>query len=257
MARLVFLGTAAALPLPGRANTSMVVTGDDAGHGLLIDCGGDAYSNLLRRGFGPDDISDLLITHAHIDHIGSLPSLIESLRLGGRTTPLRIWALPVVVAVAQRLIAVYDFELTLDTWTFAVEFHPLEDGQRAQVAGMEARVAAMDHSVPSIGVRLELPGGALAYTCDTQPTPAIVALGGGARTLIAECTYLHDHELAARASRHLTALEAGQQAAACGVARLALVHLGGDRVIAGAAAEAAQAFAGEIIIPEDGDTLTL
>src|SRR5262249_10783231 len=90
IARRPFPGTAAALPLPGRANTSLVLTADDAATSLLIDCGGDSYSALLRAGFGPDAISDLLITHAHIDHIGALPSLIESFRLGGRTTPLRI-----------------------------------------------------------------------------------------------------------------------------------------------------------------------
>jgi ribonuclease Z len=256
MARLTFLGTAAALPLPGRANTSLLLT-SDAGARLLIDCGGDPYSNLLRHGFGPDDVGALLITHAHIDHIGGLPSLIESFRLGGRRSSLPVWALPEVLAVARKLIVAYDFELTLDAWTFDVQFHAIDDGETARMAGMPARVVRMDHSVPSIGVRLELPGGALAYTCDTQPTPAILALGRGARTLITESTYLHGHELAARASKHMTALEAGQQAAECGVERLALVHLGAEQVIAAAGAEAAGAFTGEIVVPNDGDTLDL
>src|SRR5262249_34984225 len=153
--------------------------------------------------FGPDAISDLLITHAHIDHIGALPSLLESFRLGGRTSPLRIWGLPTVMDVAQRLVGVYDFELTLDAWTYDVSFLSIAFGQRVMLAGMEARVAAMDPSIPSVGVRIELPGGALAYTCDTQPNPLILELGRGARTLIAECTFLHAGALAARASRHM------------------------------------------------------
>jgi len=257
MGRLTFLGTAAALPLLGRANTSMVVTADGATTSLLIDCGGDTYSALLRAGYGPDAIGDLLITHAHIDHIGALPSLIESLRLGGRTEPLHIWGLPAVVEVARRLVGVYDFELTLDAWTFPVFFHSIESRQWVALAGMDALIVAMDHSVPSIGLRLELPGGALAYTCDTQPTPRILELARGAQTLITECTFLHAGEPAARASRHLTALEAGQQAANCGVERLVLVHLGGDKVIGGAAAEAGRAFSGSILVPNDGDVLTL
>jgi len=256
MARLTFLGTAAALPLPGRANTSLMVT-SDGGANLLIDCGGDAYSNLLRCGFGPEDVGALLITHAHIDHIGGLPSLIESLRLGGRQSALPIWALPEVLDVTRKLVAAYDFELTLDAWAFAVQFNAIDEGATVQMAGMEARVARMDHSVPSIGVRLELVGGALAYTSDTQPTPAIAALGRGARALITECTYLAGWELAARAAKHMTADEAGQQAAECGVERLALVHLGGEPVIAAAGAEAARAFPGEIIVPHDGATLDL
>lgn len=256
MARLTFLGTAAALPLLGRANTSLVVTGDD-GANLLIDCGGDSYSNLLRYGFGPDDITALLITHAHIDHIGGLPSLIESFRLGGRSSALPIYALPEVLEVAHKLVAAFDFELTLDAWTFNVEFHSIDDGETAQLAGMQAQVVRMDHSVPSIGVRLELPGSALAYTCDTQPTPAIQTLGQGARTLITESTYLQGYELAARASKHMTAIEAGQQATECGVEQLVLVHLGAEQVIAAAGDEAGKVFSGEIIVPKDGDTLAL
>lgn len=122
MARILFLGTCAALPAAHRTNTTLAVQPDESSAGLLIDCGGDVYGAMLRAGLGPDAIGDLLITHAHIDHIGSLPSLLESWRLGGRTTPLRIWALPEVLDVAQKLIAAFDFELTLDAWTYDVSF---------------------------------------------------------------------------------------------------------------------------------------
>ena len=80
-------------------------------------------------------------------------------------------------------------------------------------------------------------------------------LARGARTLIAECTFLKDGELAARASKHMTAAEAGRAAAECGVERLALVHLGNERVIAAARDEAAAMFGGDILIPSDRDTL--
>ncbi len=115
MARLIFLGTSAALPTAERTNALLAVIPDTQPSGLLIDCGGDVYAALQRARLGPDAISDLLITHAHIDHIGSLSSLIESLRLGGRTTPLRIYALPEVIEVARRIVQVFDYELTLDS----------------------------------------------------------------------------------------------------------------------------------------------
>jgi ribonuclease Z len=104
-----------------------------------------------------------------------------------------------------------------------------------------------------------LPGGDITYTSDTQPTPAIQRLGQGTRLLITECTYLNDGASYARVSRHMTALEAGQQAAACDANMLALVHLG---VASGwttdaACAEAGQAFSGEVLAPGDGDELNL
>src|SRR5260370_32476069 len=110
MGRLICLGTSAALPTAERTNALLAVMPDTQPAGLLIDCGGDVYAALQRARLGPDAISDLLITHAHIDHIGSLPSLIESLRLGGRTTPLRIYAPPEGIGGARRIGPVFDYQ---------------------------------------------------------------------------------------------------------------------------------------------------
>ena len=258
MPRVIFLGTASALPQRERANTALAVLPDGAASGaggVLIDCGGDIYRHLLTAEIAPDAIADLFITHAHIDHIGALPSLLESWRLAGRTAPLRIVALPPVIEVARKLIAAYDFELELDRWSYDVSLAPEESGSRLMLGGWPARIAAMDHSVPSAGVRLELPGG-LAYTCDTQPTPAIAELGAGVRLLIAECTYPAGMEPAARAAKHLTAAEAGQAAAECGAERLALVHIG-PWPTGTIRAQAAAAFRGDILIPNDLDSVEI
>jgi ribonuclease BN (tRNA processing enzyme) len=257
MARIVFLGTSAALPAPDRTNTCLAVFSEAPDTGLLIDCGGDVYGSLLRAGIAPNAMSDLLITHAHIDHVGSLPSLLESFRLGGRTAPLHIWALPEVDAVVQALVTAFNFELKLDSWTFQVTFSTVSSGQELTLAGSRARVLAMDHTVPTIGVRIELPGGAVAYTSDTQPAPAIRELGEGARMLITECTYLSRDVAYARIAKHSTAQETGEAAAACGVSTLALVHIGQGWTPDEARAEAARAFSGEIVIPKDGDVLVV
>lgn len=259
MTRLVFLGTASALPAINRTHTFLAFVDTRPGVGLLIDCGGDVYSAMQRAGLGLDDIGDLLITHAHIDHLGSLPSLLECWRLGGRTAPLRIWALPEVLTVAQRLVAIFDFEIKLDQWTFDVQFHPIHHDQRLTLGGLDARILRMDHAIPSVGVRLELPQGAIAYTSDTQPNPHLPELASGARMLITECTFLRAHETFARAAKHMTAYEAGQQAAASNVKTLALVHLGvGDGwTVEQARSEVEESFSGELLIPNDGDTLAV
>jgi ribonuclease Z len=259
MARVIFLGTAAALPVADRSNTALAIIGDPSVPGVLIDTGGDIYPALCRARLARDELGDLFITHAHIDHIGSLPSLIESFRLGGRHTPLHIFALPEVIETARQIIEVFSYELTLASWSFDVTYTTIYDGQHLSLGGMPATVARMDHTLPSAGLRVSLPGGDLAYTSDTQPTPAIQRLAQGARVFVTECTYLNEGVHYARVSRHMTALEAGQHAAACGADTLALVHLGvaAGWTTAAACAEAAQAFTGTVIAPSDGDELTL
>ncbi|MGZ3585143.1 MAG: MBL fold metallo-hydrolase, partial [Ktedonobacterales bacterium] len=142
-------------------------------------------------------------------------------------------------------------------WTYDVSFSSVEHSQELILGGVHARILSMDHSLPSVGVRLELPGGAIAYTSDTQPTPSVAELAKGASMLITECTFLQSGVQYARSSKHTTALEAGQEAATSGVATLALVHIGVGDATDAARAEAAQSFSGEILIPNDGDTTDL
>ncbi len=256
MAELIFLGTGAALPSVERANSALAISLDGTDW-LQIDAGGDIYRSLARAKIPPDGVKDLVITHAHIDHIGALPSLIESFRLSGRHTPLRIWALSEVQEVIQRLLSLYRYELTLDRWPFALDLRTIDSGSTPTLAGISTRFGRMDHALPSVGVRLDLPRGPVCYTCDTQPTPALPALARDVDLLITECTFAHRDVADARISKHMTALEAGQQAAEAGAGALALVHLGfGPRFSeAEARAEAGISFKGSLLIPYDGQVI--
>lgn len=258
MAQLTFLGTSAALPTATRANTALAFTHEN-GQTLLVDCGGEVYSALLRASIAPGSVSDLFLTHAHIDHIGGLPSLIESFRLGGRTADLRVWGLAPVIATARRIVSTFSYELTLDDWPFTVAFNQVADGQRVELASIAATVGEVEHALPTAGLRLTLPGGDVAYTSDTQPCEGVQQLARGAHLLITECTFLGNGTDHARRSKHTTAPEAGQEAAQAGVRTLALVHLG---VAAGwtpeqARHEAAARFSGTILTPDDGDTVAV
>jgi len=174
--------------------------------------------------------------------------------LGGRTRPLRILAIPEVLSVAQRLVEVFDFELTLDSWTFPVSFQAVTPGERMDLAGNPVTCFRMDHTVPSVGVRIELAQGTVAYTSDTQPNPAMQQLAQGARLLITECTFLKSGEAHARSSRHMTTLDAGRAAADAQVHTLVLVHQG-PWSAEQARVEIREVFAGDVVIPADGDRI--
>jgi ribonuclease BN (tRNA processing enzyme) len=261
MSRLVFLGTGSALPTAERGNTALAVSDPAGKRWLLIDCGGDPYRAQLRAGIGPDAVQDLLITHAHIDHIGGLPSLIESYRIGGRTAPLAIWALPEPLAVARRLLDLYSYELTLYRWPFSITVNEIQPFSHLTLAGISLRTAPMDHALPSVGMRMDLPLGQVCYTCDTQPNAHLPELARNASLLITECTFLHRQVEVARITKHLTAREAGQEAKESGAGALALVHIGGAETGDGkwaaedAHAEAASMYGGRVFIPDDGDAI--
>jgi hypothetical protein len=107
---VIFLGTAAASGLPNHATSSMLLRyGDER---VLIDCGNRTLGQLRRAGIDPASITAIVITHWHTDHVAGLPTLINALAHGQRSTPLVIYAPPPprgvtgTLGLTNRLIAV-------------------------------------------------------------------------------------------------------------------------------------------------------
>lgn len=255
---VAFLGTGNALPSIDRANTSLALLAQPTGQAVLIDCGGDPYRSLCRANLDAGRISDLIITHAHIDHIGGLPSLIESFRIAGRTTPLHIYGIPQVLQTSRALLEAFHFELTLDHWPFPIAFHEWEAGQTHVVGDFIVTTMTTEHSIPSIGLRVAINNNAngpiFGYTSDTSTTPTLAPIAQDTAFFVAEATYLRGMEDSARQARHMTAYQAAEIAANNHTNTLGLVHLSAthidERIVV---REARQAFRGAIIIPHDQD----
>lgn len=76
---LIFLGIGSAFNPLENSNSAMIKTGR---HLLLIDCGESTFRTLIKNDILSDIASvDILITHMHGDHIGSLSTLIHYLFL--------------------------------------------------------------------------------------------------------------------------------------------------------------------------------
>jgi ribonuclease Z len=253
---VVFLGTGSALPSVDRANTSLALVAA-AGAGItLIDCGGDPFRQMLRAGHDPRRVTDIMITHAHIDHIGGLPSLIESFRIIGRTAPLHVHAIAHPLQAARDLLRAYAFELTLHHWPFAVELHELQSGTPVSIGDFAVTPIAADHTVPSAGLRAvpaATPNGPLfAYTCDTRVAPMIPDIARNADLFVAEATYPHGQDAAAAQVGHMTTSQAGEMARAGAARALALVHLSAGYAQEGQVKrEARLTYRGPLIIPRD------
>lgn len=77
MFEIFFLGTSAAAPTPTRGLSAQVIQ-----HGkyrFLIDCGEGTQHQILQAGIGFRHLSQILITHGHLDHILGLAGLLSTM----------------------------------------------------------------------------------------------------------------------------------------------------------------------------------
>ena len=88
MIDVTMLGTAATMPLPGRALTSVYLAYN--GRAILFDCGEGTQTAARKAGVSLMKIDLIALTHFHGDHIFGLPGMLQSMGCLGRTAPLYV-----------------------------------------------------------------------------------------------------------------------------------------------------------------------
>ncbi len=103
------------------------------------------------------------------------------------------------------------------------------------------------------------PGRSLVYTGDTRPTTATLEAAEEPDLLIHDATFADDRTERATDTAHSTARQAAEIARRAGADRLALMHISsryaGD--IEDHLEQARDVFDGEVLLPEDGETLEI
>ena len=217
MAKLIILGSANAVPDQTHENTHMAIRGFE--HTIMIDCVSNPVVRLSQAGIELDQVSDIILTHFHPDHVSGVPLLLMDMWLLGRKLPLVIHGLDYTLDRMEKLMEFYDW----GTWPrfFPVKFHRVLDREMAEVLqypDMHIYASPVKHLVPNIGLRVEFINSrrTLAYSSDTQPCQEVVRLASGADVLI--------HESAGLTLGHTSAEQAGQIAREAEVGSLFLIH---------------------------------
>ena len=245
MPELIILGSAAAIPDLEHDNSHMIIqTGDGA---VLIDCGTAPMLRLERVGIPLGDVTDIILTHFHPDHVSGLPLLLMSMWLEGRRKALRIFGLHHCLKRVEDLMGFYQW----GDWPgfFPVAFHRLPESERVRVLEQgEVTIysSPVCHVIPTIGLRVEAKstGRVIAYSCDTEPCQALINLAQGAGVLI--------HEATGESVGHSSAVQAGATARDAGVESLVLIHYPvGDSDMSNLVEEARSTFSGDIRLAED------
>lgn len=245
VSKVVILGSSNAIPDEQHENTHMAVLGKE--HLILIDCVNNPITRLRQAGLEFDDLTDIILTHFHPDHVSGVPTLLMDMWLMGRRRPIKIHGLSHTLDRIEKLMEFYDW----DSWPnfFSVTFCRLpEEEMTVVIDNQEFRIYAspVHHLVPTIGLRIEfLPNQkVLAYSCDTRPCSEVVRLADGADVLI--------HESSGDSIGHSSAQQAGQIAQQAEVGSLYLIHYPtGDFDPRPLVEEAGRTFNGPVKLAED------
>ncbi len=252
---LIVLGSGTAVQTAQRDNTALAFQFDGAA--VLVDCPGSPMQKLLRAGIDPMQLAAVVVTHTHPDHVYGLPSLIHSLWIMGRTTPLPVFAPAAEVERVHRLLDLFD----LDRRAAFVDVRPLPDDAAApfwEQDGHRLFALPVDHGRPTSAVRWDLRGGGrVVYSSDTTPAKALASFAAGATILVHEATFADADAARAAQSRHSTAGQAGGIAALTAARRLLLVHVTIDADPKRWVAEARAQYGGPVEVPADGSIYAL
>lgn len=251
MPKVIILGSSNAVPSKDHENTHMVIVGRE--RTILVDCVSNPVVRLEQAGVDFNDLTDIVITHFHPDHVSGVPLLLMDMWLMGRKKPINIYGLHYTMDRLEDLMGFYGWAEWPDF--FPVGFYRLPEAELAHVLDSDEfkiNSSPVHHMIPTIGLRVESKktDKILAYSCDTEPCEQTVRLAGGADILI--------HEAGGASYGHSSAEQAGEIAAKAEVGRLYLIHYPTGRFANGdIAAEARKTFRGEVIVAKDFMTIEI
>jgi ribonuclease Z len=288
-------GTGSPLPDPTRAGPcSVVIAGK---HMFVVDIGEGGARKIMAMGLPIGRVEGLLLTHFHSDHVDGIGPLMLQRWIGrAATAPLPVHGPPGVEAVVAGFDAAYATDAGYRTAHHGVRIAPPSGAGGVAIPfalpqpnapvvvlardGVRIIAFRVDHGPvrPAVGYRFDYKGRSVVFSGDTAPSASLVAAAKGADLLVHEAlqprlvglltTALdrHGQPNTAQITRdilnyHTTPEQAADMAKAAGVKQLLLNHIVPPIPLRFAypafLRDAAQHFAGPIIVGEDGMLFSL
>jgi ribonuclease BN (tRNA processing enzyme) len=186
---------------PGYRLTTFLLDGETARDaGCLTDALPLAAQRRLRR---------VVLTHAHFDHIASLPLLCDNLY--GQRRPLEVLApAPVLSEISRGLFndRLWPNFLRLPSRARpTVRLREIPEGRAVRVGSITLTAFAVCHAVPAYGYIVSKAGRSVVFSGDTEPTEAIwerARRARGLKAIFLEVSFSDTQARVARASKHFT-----------------------------------------------------
>jgi len=258
MVELNFLGTGGSVATEDRDNTSFLIRFEQ--ELILVDCPGSVIPKIKKLHLNPLQVTSILVTHIHPDHIYGLPSFIHSLMLDeGR---IRLYGSEDSIFFSRGLLDL--FGLLDKKIKMRVDFRPLKSNQSFQLAdSLEISAFKVSHSPASLAYHFHFSpeNKELIYSGDTPPEPFLFQKAKGVDSLIHDCStpsrffkmYPSLYPL------HTHSLDLGRFSQQAGVRCLIPCHFFGevDFDLSEIEAEIRENYTGRLIIPRDLEKVLL
>ena len=181
--------------------TTFLIDGETAlDAGALTDALPLAAQKRIRR---------VVLTHAHLDHVASLPFLIENIY--GRDSPLEIVApAPVLAALRRDLFndsTWPDFSRLPSRRRPTVVYRAIAPGRPFAAGAARFTPLPVDHIVPAYGYLVANASASVLFSGDTMPTTGLwrhAAVAPRLKAIFLEVSFSDTQAEVARASCHLT-----------------------------------------------------
>lgn len=155
-------------------------------------------------------ITDILISHTHLDHIKSILFLADNI-IGRIKKPVNVRAIPPVIdAIEKHLMNNLiwpDFTKIPTAKNPVLAYAPMPLGKQVSVAGLKVKAIPMNHPVPAVGFLVSDGKSSFIYSADTGPNELLWKEAAKARNLnaiIVDTSFPNSLDEIASLSGHFT-----------------------------------------------------
>jgi ribonuclease Z len=167
---------------------------------LVFDAGRGTSQRLWQRSIKLGDVTAVLLTHLHSDHVVGLPDLwltgLQSTAFGGRQASLQVWGPRGTEDLVANMRRAFEADIQqrrqgarLSDSAIAASGHDIVQGVVFERGGVKVTAFTVDHGVPvlpAFGYRVDYAGRSAVISGDTRPSENIVRFAQGADVLIHE-----------------------------------------------------------------------
>ena len=242
--KVTILGSGTAIPVPDRLPSGVLVTAAD--QVILIDLGPGVLRQLAKLGFGPDQITAVLLTHYHTDHTADLAALLFALRnpqFKGRP-PLTILGHTGLHTLLSDLTQAWPW---LAPNGYDLDVREIAPGS-FRLGEIEVMAVAIEHTAASLAYRITDPKGhSVALSGDADECDGLSDVAAGTDLFICEAAFPDGQKV----SGHITPSIAGAAAQAANAKALCMTHFYPECEGADLLAQARKTYDGEVFLAQD------